>query len=873
MNYRRVLLLTDLEASAADAVRVVRRVVPAAELLLVVARLGATRLGWLSAGAPADLNAAATAALDALVDAASGAAQTIRVRVEPEAKAEDLAELAGTAKIDLIATPSLREIAQLRRLTSVAVLWISAGCAIDHPISSLFCIAVGDRARRSVAEFLRDHATPAMRAHVLTSWKGDPAAALDVAGVSAHVTLVKRPPGEPADLIVLPRFPGALLATRRWPAPTLILPALRARLRTVRAMDVADLVDDNGVVRLAAHYALGVGRNDPIPDQALAIVSGGRVVAEVTTHDGMAELPPGLMGETFGLYRVTAAGDSDPLMAIEQDAAVSRPASVPLVLFDADLGQSDLRLLADLAGFDLLAVRMRPMKSCDAIRGRLQRAGLTPRVIDARAVLDEGAALDVPEAADPVRLARVAARMRGAGFPVVAIVHDGPHAPATIGFASMRAPKIKSNAPSFRPPASAAPSLARRLETTTGAALIGGSRIEVELDNAKARRWLLEAIATAQRRVHLQVYMGLDDDVGSLVEAALAAAGARGVTVRVVVDSLHGLHGSFGLHNPLFDRLAGRQGVELRTLSPIDRPPSLEDLKQRDHRKLLVVDGAVALVGGRNLSHEYYTAFDEVRLSSRSRWREVPWLDGGARVEGPAVAALERSFLVAWTAAGGAPFDVSDRPAAGSSAARVVVHHGLRDACTLDAYVAMIDDAASHIYTVNGFPLILEIQHALLRALRRGVWVRTLFGNLTPKHNGIPFTGPFASARLEATELVHSRMDDLVAAGAEAYQLTIREQASWEPGLGAIEPHVHAKVISVDGRICSVGSANLDVTAGYWESELVLIVEDPDVASSLESRVDALMGASRRVDRADPEWPETARRRNWMRHWPGVLSV
>ena len=49
--------------------------------------------------------------------------------------------------------------------------------------------------------------------------------------------------------------------------------------------------------------------------------------------------------------------------------------------------------------------------------------------------------------------------------------------------------------------------------------------------------------------------MALDDDVGTAVEAALAAAGARGVAVRVLVDSLHGLHGSFGAHNPLLDRL------------------------------------------------------------------------------------------------------------------------------------------------------------------------------------------------------------------------------------------------------------------------------------------------------------------------------
>ena len=59
----------------------------------------------------------------------------------------------------------------------------------------------------------------------------------------------------------------------------------------------------------------------------------------------------------------------------------------------------------------------------------------------------------------------------------------------------------------------------------------------------------------------------------------------------------------------------------------------------------------------------------------------------------------------------------------------------------------MIDTAESHVYTVNGFPLVLEIQHALLRALRRGVRVRTLFGNLTPTHEGTPFHGPWNRSR------------------------------------------------------------------------------------------------------------------------------
>src|SRR5208283_5913543 len=115
--------------------------------------------------------------------------------------------------------------------------------------------------------------------------------------------------------------------------------------------------------------------------------------------------------------------------------------------------------------------------------------------------------------------------------------------------------------------------------------------------------------------------------------------------------------------------------------------------------------------------------------------------------------------------AGGEPFEIRVPAPAAATTARVVVHRGLRDAHTLEAYLALIETARSHIYAVNGFPLILEIQHALLRALRRGVRVRTLFGHLTPTHGDTPFKGPWATARTAATQMVHSRMDALVAAG------------------------------------------------------------------------------------------------------------
>lgn len=512
------------------------------------------------------------------------------------------------------------------------------------------------------------------------------------------------------------------------------------------------------------------------------------------------------------------------------------------------------------------------MRSCDVLRAQLRAAGLPPLIIDASCVLDEGEATDVPEQADGVRLARVAARLRCSGFAIVAIVYRAPRAPAALGFATLLPTQLATFSVKPLGALSQLPS-GEQLSAITGTDPIAGNSIEVEMDNRTARNWLLSAIAASRIRVHLQVYMAADDDVGRMVEAALANAAARGVPVRLLVDSLHGLYGSLGLRNPLLERLGAYPGIELRVSKPISSMPSLVELKQRDHRKLAVIDGEVALLGGRNLSHEYYTGFDEVHLTAGLPWRSVPWLEAGARVKGPAVAALERLFLQAWTEAGGRPFDVPVPAPVGQTKARVIGHCGLQDAYSLETYLALLDGACSHIYVVNGFPLLLEIQHALLRALSRGVRVRTLFGNLTPRYGDTLFKGPWAQARAAATSFVHSRMDPLVAARAECYEFVVPHSTAWDTEVGDLRPHVHAKTMSVDGRICVLGSANFDVTAAYWENELVLVIEDAAIATALEGRFDELLRVSRRVDAQDPAWRREAEERRWMRYWPGNLSI
>lgn len=865
MKYRRALVLADALGDVRPTMAALARVATDLDHVLVVASSAAARDRSLFTGA-AKPDEESRLAVERLRHQVQAAAASYHVEFVSDIDAVPLVQLALDANVDLLVMSSraLRDasaLAEVHKQLLLPILWPASDDRVGQAIERVFCVALGRAGRAALAVFLRDHADPSLHVTLLSPTPPGPdelASIMAISGIRAAVEIsrgriapLRRLLADEAslpvtDLLVLTRIPPTLMLGISWPTPVLLLPP-PAGLATSRSrtLDVADLVvDQTGSLRTRIHYEALVGSLAPMVSGRVAFVSDGNVVASaVSDASGDVTLPAGLDATSLGVLRVDDAVPVDALAAIERRLHVIRPGGESLIVFDCELDDEHMRRLRRLAGAEaaLLAVRLRPTRNIRSIRERLQSMRLPTDVVDAGAVLDEGPGFDLSVAFDPVRLARVASRLRRAGFAVAGIFHNGLAAP--------------------------------RAMSTTTAEPVAGSHIEIELDNRRARHWLLSAIANSKRHVHLQVYMAADDEVGRSVEAALAEAGARGVTVRVLVDSLHGLHGSFGAENPLLARLNTHRGVELRIGHPVNELPSLADLKQRDHRKLAVVDETLALIGGRNLSHEYYTSFEEAAVNATSPWRTVPWLDAGARLSGAAVTTVAESFREAWVRSGGAPFPIVPTPPTGTSSLRVVVHRGLHDAHTLETYLDLINGAGAHIDLVNGFPLMLELQHALLRARGRGVAVRVLTGHASPTHSGLPFPGPWSLARTTATELVHSRLDPLLEAGADIYSFARQDVPGWEPALGVVHPHVHAKVMSVDGERCTVGSANLDITAAYWESELIAVVEDPSIARALEAQIDTLIAGSTRWLRDHPAWQKAAYRRTWMRHWPSVLSV
>ncbi len=868
-----------------------------------------------------------TAADAILVALERACGKTLRVRgdIATEAPREALrARLTNPERPDLVvfgplgARPpdALAELAHEVALThGVATATGTFRSGRAARVTSLLCPFDGSTtALASIGAFLRDHGSADQTLTLLALAALDPrflvaqAAVDEVAGIRAALSTRTFEGGWlaaargldtiadeiGADIVTLSAVVGsgvldvvarrAIRAIAHGERPLLFVPQVTGvptdRSGVLDALDalVLPAMADHATVRVPVRLErVGLfGRPAPDIDEPIDVVSFGRRLETQPARGGHLQLPLG----TFGLGR-SAGGD--PLAGIETTCSVVAPPKGRVVLLDAGLDPAEVSILWDtdtLSWVDrvILLVRTDAAEIARDSRARWLAAGFPePRLFDVRDLIDEGAADDVPAEVANVRLARAAARLRLHGVDVALVVARAPSVAQGLGFV-VTTPEGLANlrerlAAEHRPPTSADDPFSRRFDAMVGAAVVPGNDLEVQLDNADARRALVELIDGARQRLHAQWYIVEDDEVSREVEAALGRAAERGVVVRVLVDSLYSMHGSFGAASPLLTRLAAVSGVRLVASRPIDHVPTLVDLKQRDHRKIVTADGMRSIVGGRNLALNYYRSFAEASIRPSSPAKDVPWLDGSALVRGPAVRHLESSFLRAWLDAGGDEFSLLDPPQAGEITLRVVVHRGLRDAYGLEAYLALIDTARDRLLIVNSFPLQLELQHALLAAIARGVRLVMLVGHVRPSFGEPPQPFAGSSIRAVADALVRARLSALVEVGADVRELAISPMPGWDPALLAVRPYVHAKMVLADGARFAIGSANLDITAGYWESEVLLVVEDEKKTLALEAELHELIEPSPRIDPADPGWRAGASFRELVEtFWPRVLS-
>lgn len=331
------------------------------------------------------------------------------------------------------------------------------------------------------------------------------------------------------------------------------------------------------------------------------------------------------------------------------------------------------------------------------------------------------------------------------------------------------------------------------------ASLIGtpmhrGDELTVLRNGVEVFPAMLDAIGKAQKRISFESFIYEDGEVGDSFTQALIAAARRGVDVRVVLDAFGG-ELSEASRQKLTDA-----GVHLVWFNPI-RPWTLEETNYRTHRKILVVDGAVAFAGGVGLANHWIGNAD-----AAEHWRDTHF-----RIVGPSVRAFEAGFYENWLESGGSqvPMLDPDAPARDNGTRSLVAWSnptgGASNVKLL--YLLAIAGARRSIDIQSPYFILDEsTRWSLGRARARGVRVRVLTdGDITDS--------------MAVKHAAREGYQDLLEQGHEIYE--------FQPTM------MHVKAMIIDGVFSVGGSANFDNRSFELNDELTFAVGDPTLAAAL----------------------------------------
>ena len=361
------------------------------------------------------------------------------------------------------------------------------------------------------------------------------------------------------------------------------------------------------------------------------------------------------------------------------------------------------------------------------------------------------------------------------------------------------------------------PEFVNYLSAIVNARLFDAGELEVLNTGASIYAAELEAVRSAKKSIHLEVYLFLRGRAGDEALRVLTERARAGVAVRIVVDRI----GSLFTPGRYFAELRAA-GARVYWYQPIAWY-TLKRFNNRTHRDILIVDGEVAFVGGVGVADFW--------LGPPGRGR--PWRDTMVRVQGDLVKGLQTSFAENWLEAAGEVLPESDFAEDRREAPRVVApgdRVGMVVNSTPSAgrstrarllFQILIASARESIdicspYFLPDRSLLAELE----RAARRGIPVRVL----TPgKWNNHPIT------RLGSRQ----RYGRLLKAGVKIYE--------YQPAM------IHAKVFIVDRLWTVVGSTNFDNRSFGLNDEVNLAVLDTELADELERDFAADLAQSRAI--------------------------
>jgi cardiolipin synthase len=343
------------------------------------------------------------------------------------------------------------------------------------------------------------------------------------------------------------------------------------------------------------------------------------------------------------------------------------------------------------------------------------------------------------------------------------------------------------------------PSFFPTLEAYASAPIVAGNAVEILLNGEQIFPALLDAVRSARRTITYAQYFYEDGPVARDLVDALAERARAGIGVNVLLDAF----GSLGMPAHYAEVLK-RAGCHVAYARPLGRFARIGEANQRNHRRILVVDGRVGFTGGSGVSRKW---MGDGRTQNH-------WRDTDVRVSGPAVEYLQAAFAESWLDAtgmvlGGEAYFPRPIPPAGRVHAQFVRSSPAGGSSAVyTTFLLAIASAKRSIYITNPyFVLDDSMQNALVRAVRRGVRTVVLVPGVIDHNLVRQASRGKLGGMLKAGVVIHE------------YQAAL----------------LHAKTMVIDGVWATIGSTNLDNRSFALNDELNLIVYDRGVAQRLEA--------------------------------------
>jgi len=346
-------------------------------------------------------------------------------------------------------------------------------------------------------------------------------------------------------------------------------------------------------------------------------------------------------------------------------------------------------------------------------------------------------------------------------------------------------------------------------EAVAASPLTTGNRVVLLQDGAATYRAMLAAIAGARDHIHMETYILDDDEIGQRFAQALVDRQRAGVQVLLIRDSA----GTLNTPSAFFQRLA-EQGIKVLEFNPVNPLMARKDweLNRRDHRKLLIVDGHTAFLGGINIS-SVYSGGSFKRGSPARADGSPPWRDTDLQLQGPVVAELQKLFLATWASQKGDAIAAKNFFPPPQPAGRLVVR----------AIGSSPDEPYSQIYAT----LLSAIGSA-----ERSVHLTNAY--FVPDPQLLTALEAAAARGVDVTLILPGKTDSWLVfhAGRGYYEQLLRAGVRIFERRGAI---LHSKTALIDGVWATVGSTNLDWRSFLHNHELNAVVLGAEFGAQVQA--------------------------------------